>query len=134
MEMRYQFRVWNLMSKKMMGWGEIFDLPAWEIFPGTPEQRAFNVMQYTGLKDKDGTDIYEGDIFEENYFDIEFDEQVIKRYEVIFNNGAFMAKPIGIKSSKFPLYLVFMFANKDRSNDMKVLGNIYETPELLKTK
>ncbi|UPJ15598.1 YopX family protein [Bacillus cereus] len=23
--MRYQFRVWNVMSKKMMEWGEIFD-------------------------------------------------------------------------------------------------------------
>lgn len=89
------------------------------------------IVQQTGLKDKDNTDIYEGDIFEENYFDNEHEGQVIKRYEVIFNNDAFMAKPIGVKSSKLPLYLVFMFANKERSNDMKVLGNVFENPEFL---
>ena len=30
--MRYQFRVWNVMSKND-GMGRDFDLPAWEIFP-----------------------------------------------------------------------------------------------------
>ncbi|WP_173927867.1 YopX family protein [Bacillus thuringiensis] len=70
------------------------------------------IVQQTCLKDKDDIDIYEGDIFEDNYFDIEYDERVIKRYEVIFHKAAFMAKPIGVTSTNFPIYLVFMFANK----------------------
>ena len=39
-----KFRAWNALDKKMLNWGDIFHLPAWEIFPGTPEQRPFNIM------------------------------------------------------------------------------------------
>lgn len=47
-----EFRAWDVLNKKMLNWGDIFHLPAWEIFPGTPEQRSFNIMQYTGMEDK----------------------------------------------------------------------------------
>jgi len=37
-----KFRVWDVLNKRMLDWGDIFDLPAWEIFPGTPEQKLLN--------------------------------------------------------------------------------------------
>ncbi|WP_176397926.1 YopX family protein [Bacillus cereus] len=115
--MRYQFRVWNLMSKKMMEWGEIFDLPAWEIFPGTPEQRAFNVMQYTGLKDKDGKDIYEGDIVRISGHPFQGSINIDGIYEVGYN------ELMELCCGGWYLHRMRHWA--------EVIGNIYENPELL---
>ncbi|WP_144469450.1 YopX family protein [Bacillus thuringiensis] len=115
--MRYQFRVWNVMSKKMMGWGEIFNLPAWEIFPGTPEQRPFNVMQYTGLKDKNGKEIYEGDI-------LEFSGNVVALGIVKYNENFATFQACNGNSG-------WLFGNESGTN-IEILGNIYENPELVK--
>ncbi|PEZ11844.1 hypothetical protein CN345_32235 [Bacillus thuringiensis] len=112
-----KFRVWNLMSKKMMDWGEIFDLPAWEIFPGTPEQRAFNVMQYTGLKDKNGKEIYEGDI-------LEFSGNVVALGIVKYNENSATFQACNGNSG-------WLFGNESGTN-IEILGNIYENPELVK--
>ncbi|MFV5894483.1 MULTISPECIES: YopX family protein [Bacillus cereus group] len=112
-----KFRVWNLMSKKMMDWGEIFDLPAWEIFPGTPEQRAFNVMQYTGLKDKNGKEIYEGDI-------LGFSGNVVALGIVKYNENFATFQACNGNSG-------WLFGNESGTN-IEILGNIYENPELVK--
>ncbi|XKK18098.1 YopX family protein [Bacillus sp. CB102A.1] len=105
------------MSKKMMGWGEIFDLPAWEIFPGTPEQRPFNVMQYTGLKDKNGKEIYEGDI-------LEFSGNVVALGIVKYNENFATFQACNGNSG-------WLFGNESGTN-IEILGNIYENPELVK--
>ncbi|MEH7149330.1 hypothetical protein CN404_15935 [Bacillus thuringiensis] len=129
--MRYQFRVWNLMSKKMMGWGEIFDLPAWEIFPETPEQRAFNVMQYTGSKDKNGRELYELDITKDKFGNIDV---------VCWINslGAYATVPINLYVEGNYEYTVVdefgtdcFFKNNVPGDFLEVIGNIYENPELL---
>lgn len=94
------------------------------------ESRAFyineikdnQVMQYTGLKDKNNVEIYEGDILEA--FDILGEREI---YPVIFIDGAFMGKRLD--DEEFPYF--YLFANKSLSKTYKVIGNIYKNPELL---
>ena len=114
-----KFRAWNALNKKMLDWGDIFHLPAWEIFPGTPEQRPFNIMQYTGLKDKNDREIYEGDIIE--FLENESGETWTAK--IVFENLAFKALDVEDEGYEYDF---------DDLSDIEVIGNIYENPEILK--
>jgi uncharacterized phage protein (TIGR01671 family) len=78
-----------------------------------------SVGEYTGLKDKNGKEIYEGDIL----YELSFDGDAIL-CEVVFSNCAFMLKEWEIIDS-------FLY---DSAKDMEVIGNVYENPELLNKK
>ena len=112
-----KFRAWNVLDKKMLNWGDIFHLPAWEIFPGTPEQRPFNIMQYTGMEDKNGREIYEGDIIKYDDAGGEAHTQVVRYDDEM---GAF-----GCDRGALMDHFNCMW-------EIEVLGNIYENPEILK--
>lgn len=125
-----KFRAWDVLNKKMLSWGEVFDLPAWEIFPGTPEQRAFEVMQYTGLKDRNGKEIYEGDIleFRANPFNTKRD-----LFQVVFKDGGFRDEWNNYIGQYLPPDIRNKQGGRVRLNEVcEVIGNIYKNPELLK--
>ena len=70
------------------------------------------LMEYTGLKDMKGKEIYEGDIL--------FESSSEEYFKVVFENGSFRAEV-----NEYSLDL------EDYAHICEVVGNIYENPELL---
>jgi uncharacterized phage protein (TIGR01671 family) len=76
-----------------------------------------NLMQYTGLKDKNGKEVYEGDILSNQYG---------KKDLVVFFENGFFGKSKTNQTTYNPLCNGYL-KNKE------IIGNIYENPELLKS-
>jgi hypothetical protein len=123
---KIKFRAWHKKKKEMffpdVHYGVNWDLAGdillhwWE---GKPYKKNYlkdniELMQYTGLKDKNGKgkEIYEGDILM-----FETGERQGYMKEVVFEDGKF--KPIADELKSFS------------DLDCEIIGNIYENPELL---
>lgn len=80
-------------------------------------------MQSTGLKDKNGVEIYEGDVINyrnsfRNPMTGSGSLSINRDFKIIFENGEFKAKGFDIRLKNILSY-------------SEVIGNIYENPELL---
>ncbi len=80
------------------------------------DYNGFDLMQFTGLTDKNGKDMFEGDVLEDEEGD---------RYQVRYTSSArFVADLHGEKG-----FLYDEFALDDGS--YLIIGNIYENPSLI---
>ena len=77
----------------------------------------FILMQFTGLKDKNGKELWEGDIVR-----FEYNESIHRFASIEFYEGRFITRYKGEPDT----------LNKNWVEDLEILGDIYSNPELLK--
>lgn len=108
-----KFRLWLKQMKKMVYSGFII-LSTGEArnTANTGGCGTYEIMQYTGLKDANDKDMYEGDIIEDNV------HGTVKRI--------FKINDIRTIDREF--------GNSEHSSEWYVIGNIYESPELCPVK
>ena len=95
------------------------------------------VMQYTGLTDKNGKEIYEGDLLRTPSLE-EYDKKNYVVYEVFWHDNDCCDNHIGFQINRVHFQgnlcgtnLFYPFKPK-YTNKMEVIGNIYENKELIK--
>ncbi|WP_144474036.1 YopX family protein [Bacillus pumilus] len=111
-----KFRAFEKHSQRMfynVQSGIYMDPDEFESFNDILGLARYKVMQFTGLKDKNGDEIYEGDIYHQG------DPEII--YLVVWHDTGLQGKQI--RSSSYAGLSYW----KDR---IEVIGNIYQNPDL----
>lgn len=116
---KIKFKVWDNWNKKFLDYGEvdIWDLVFTEpklmeeIYTDGMANEWLEFLQDTGITDKNGVEIYNGDIVRDGD-DI---------FEIKFQEGRF----VGVMDENIILDL------SEFAEDCEVIGNIYENKELL---
>lgn len=111
MQVVSELNMWNL--------GHVFTVDEDNLHYKTSGNVNYTLMQYVGLKDKNGVEIYEGDIvIKDSYTEI----AVVEYYSLCCNytlNDTLLSLKAGMATNYF---------------EGEVIGNIYENPELLEVK
>lgn len=123
-----KFRAWHKDIKEMFIVGQItLEKGIWNYQPENrknigvciPYQPSFILMQYTGLKDKNAKEIYEGDIVKAIFGDQE-DENILG----LVTYSEMQACYIVIANNEDEWELGYL-------DNIELIGNIYDNPELL---
>ena len=130
MSREIKFRAWNTIHNRMLQWGNLNNQ---HNTLNCLSYEHLKVMQYTGLKDKNDKEIYEGDIVKIIRFARYNSElkTVLKTStcEVVFDKLQYLFH------DTYKDDFIYKFADIEYSyngvKDIEVIGNIYENKELL---
>lgn len=120
----FKFRAWDT-EKQEMATVNFIGLNDYEVGMEDEEYRRWRatypyvciLMQYTNLKDKNGKEIYEGDILK-----VKVDDGEANLY-VKYTNGEYRVVNKGKWEDSLYAYMYF--------GDVEVVGNIYENKDLI---
>jgi hypothetical protein len=105
-----KFRAWAINAKKMYSWEQMLEqrkhFASWFMWTDM-----YKLMQFTGLRDKNGREIYEGDILK--------DTGNIRR--VLYNTPSFVL----VDENGF-FYWTY------NTDEYEVIGNVHDNPDLLR--
>jgi uncharacterized phage protein (TIGR01671 family) len=121
-----KFRAWDNLKNEMMG--EVWELRFGDqenVVAGDRQSQNFTLMQYTGLKDKNGKEIYEGDVMAD-------------RTKPKYRHKD--KKEVVVWVEQHPYYPhEWHLADNNKSGEYsltyenwEIIGNIHQNPDLLK--
>lgn len=117
-----KFRAWDIIAKRYFFLNDsLSSIPYYELFCHTPDNRPYKLEQFTGLLDRLGKEIYEGDIV--------YDEEFDYKSEVVFGKIGYDGVWNGLTG--------FALANQDYGSffeldyyfdptKLEVVGNVHE--------
>ena len=127
MEREIKFRAWdksdmiyNVAVKNSLAYSHNEHLT---VENGEP---SYKIMQFTGILDKNGNEIYEGDILHLVYRKGDEQEDYINPADVIFNDVRWQIRCLKEMDHGLPL-------NWGGYESIEVIGNIHQNPELCQT-
>ncbi len=120
-----EFRAWDSQLHLMFGFPEVVSLIGEQVTLQyqNKKSRRFTLLQFTGLHDKNGKEIYEGDILRQTLID----DSPIGLVEYDTDLATFAVRYKKSDGSGDGLCNVVAFGGKE----IEIIGNIYENPELL---
>ena len=129
MNREIKFRAWDKTEDKMYndytwvnGFGELCP----KVFKHTSDYSPRLIIeQYTGLKDRNGKEIYEGDKYRYHYIQGKSRKEIEELGKIIFKDGCFMCYDFSTGETTH--------AAGSMTGWIEIIGNIHETPEILES-
>jgi len=120
MNREIKFRAWDEENKSFVYQGSSRNVDAHSFWKWVAYDSTQEVQQFTGLLDKNGKEIYEGDVV----------AGYKCRYEVVYGSGAFMWGEDFLGYNVEGDYDCHVEILPIGCETLEIIGNIYENPEL----